>query len=129
MPPPKDPLAIVDLSWARLRLIATNPSFAAWRTVLSMYNGVYVIRDSTNGDLYVGATFKSILSCWDNDYVQGLGKAKVRLRDLGPEHLRQHMRWSVDRVFPLGTPAKDIHRAETQTKLKLGSRVHGLNSN
>ena len=129
VPPPADPLNNVDLSWRRLRLIATNPSLAAWRTVLGTYNGIYVIRDTLTGDLYVGATFESIFDCWNRDYVQRMGADKKRLAELGADYVRANMRWSWDRIFPLTTPSSAIHEAETKTKLKLGTRTFGLNEN
>ena len=130
-PPPKDPLDIVDEPWDRLRLIATSPSLAAWRTVLDLYNGIYVIRDGSDGSLYVGATFRSILHCWTEDYVKGLGRGKKLLAQRSEEHVRRHFRWSLLRVFPAGTDAKTIHNAETHAKLMLGSRAEylGMNAN
>lgn len=132
-PPPKDPLDIVDEPWDRLRLIVDNPAMAAWRTVLDHYNGIYVIRDDSDGALYVGATFRSILHCWSNDYVRDLGKGKKLLRKgADPDkHVRTHFRWSLLRVFPSGTPRPTIHAAEKHAKRMLGSRAEllGMNAN
>jgi len=81
----------------------------------------------------VGATFRSIFHCWNEDYVKKLGRGKVKLRkgDDPDDHVRRHFRWSLFRAFPAGTDKKVIEQAEVKAKLMLGSRAEylGMNAN
>ena len=113
-------------------MIVHAPGMAAWRTVLRHYNGIYVIRDTSDGSLYVGATFASIFDCWRDDYVGDGWKQKKHLGVKTPAHVEKHFRWSLFRVFPNKTEKAVLSEAETLAKKMLGTRVTklgGLNAN
>lgn len=122
----------VLLSWAKLRSLVADSRYAEWRTALEAVQGVYLIADTSTGELYVGKAdgAERILGRWSSYAKDGHG-GNVVLRglfDLDPDHAR-HFQFSLLRVFGPGVPSTEVDEAESHFKRALLTRTHGMNRN
>lgn len=122
----------VLLTYAELRAVIDESRYAPWRTALGAVQGIYVIADTSTGQLYVGKADGSerILGRWTSYAHDGHG-GNVALRDLAgadADHAR-HFTFSLLRIFGPNTPPAEIDEAEEHYKRALLTRVHGLNRN
>lgn len=120
------------LSFAELQTVMEDSRYAAWREVLKSVQGVYLIADTRTGQLYVGKADGSerILGRW-NTYAKTGHGGNVALRDLDELDMshRQHLQFSILRVFSPGASTAEIDAAESHFKRALLSRQFGLNRN
>lgn len=120
------------ISFAELMAVVEDSRYAAWRTALGSVQGVYLIADSSTGQLYVGKADGSerILGRWSAYARDGHGGnvALKQLAGLDPTH-RQHFVFSILRVFGPSTPTSEVDEAEAHYKRALLTRQHGLNRN
>lgn len=108
------------------KLMDDANSNVTWRNALSSVNGVYLIRDTTSGKLYVGSAYgeQGIYGRWRSYASSGHG-GDVMLRDL--DH--SHFEFSILEIAPLTLSAQEIIDIENKWKDRLGSRLFGnLNS-
>jgi hypothetical protein len=122
----------VLVSHAELVDVIEDSRYASWRTALGAVQGLYLIADTSSGQLYVGKADGSerILGRW-TDYARdghGGNLALRQLADLDPTHAR-HFLFSILRVFGPSVPAADVDEAESHYKRALLTRQHGLNRN
>jgi hypothetical protein len=110
----------------QLQAVMREHRYAAWRTALSSVIGIYLITDTRDGRQYVGKAdgAESIRQRWSAYAANGHG-GNVELRNVDPSGFR----YSILRVFDPTTPTRMIDEAESQFKLALDTRKHGLNRN
>jgi len=121
------------LEFNELKTLVENPGANHdWKHHLSAVNGVYLILDSHTGQQYVGSAYgeNGIWGRWTNYAVTAHGgnKELIDLINQDPTYHR-HFRFSVLQTLPSNVTSRDVIAIEQLYKKKLGSRVHGLNSN
>ncbi len=104
----------------------------AWQTALGAVQGIYLIADTSTGQLYVGKADggERILGRWTAYARDGHG-GNIAMRDLAgrdPTHPR-HFVFSILRVFGPSVPTAEVDEAESHFKRALLTRQHGLNRN
>lgn len=124
--------ANVLLSFAELRGVMEDPSYAEWRAALGAVQGIYAISDARTGQLYVGKAdgAERLLGRWAS-YAQDGHGGNVALKALGvkdPTHKHDFV-FSILRVFDPGAPTSDVNVAESHYKRALLTREFGLNLN
>jgi len=122
----------VLVTYAELQAIVEDSRYSAWRTALGAVQGVYLIADTSTGQLYVGKADggERILGRWTAYARDGHG-GNIALRELAgldPAHAR-HFQFSILRVFGPSVPIAEIDEAESHYKRALLTRQHGLNRN
>jgi len=122
----------VLLTHAELQTLLDDSRYTAWRTALGLVQGIYLIADTSTGQLYVGKADggERILGRWTTYARDGHGGNKA-LRDLAgldPAHAR-HFQFSLLRVFGPSVPMAEVDDAEAHYKRALLSRSFGLNRN
>lgn len=122
----------VLLTYAHLRDILGDSRYQHWRTALGSVQGVYLIADTSTGQLYVGKADggENILGRWSAYARDGHG-GNVALRQLlraDPGHA-SHFVFSVLRVFGPSTAQSEVDAAESHFKRALLTRTFGLNRN
>jgi hypothetical protein len=99
---------------------------ASWQAILSNARGVYLLVNRKTGQQYVGCALGvgGFLTRWMSYAVTGHG-GNVQLKGIAPEN------FDVSVLEAVASTANDtdVIRAEVAWKRKLGTRVHGLNSN
>lgn len=120
------------LSHAELQKVVTDSRYSAWQTALGSVQGIYLITDTSTGQLYVGKADggERILGRW-RQYAQDGHGGNIALRALAradAKHAR-HFQFSLLRVFGPSTPTTEVDAAESHFKNALLSRSYGLNRN
>lgn len=122
----------VLLSYDALQEVVEDSRYAAWRTALGAVQGVYLIADTSTGQLYVGKADggENILGRWSVYARDGHGGNVVlrTLAGLDPSHAR-HFQFSILRVFGPSVPTAEVDAAEIHFKRALLTREYGLNRN
>jgi hypothetical protein len=122
----------VLITHAELQSIVEDSRYAAWRIALGAVQGIYLIADSSTGQLYVGKADggERILGRWTAYARDGHGgnTAMRELAGLDPTHSR-HFVFSILRVFGPSVPTAEVDEAESHFKRALLTRQHGLNRN
>ncbi|MFF5793796.1 GIY-YIG nuclease family protein [Paeniglutamicibacter sp. NPDC012692] len=120
------------LSFSELQTVIEDSRYGAWREVLKSVQGVYLIADTSTGQLYVGKADgnERILGRWSTYAKTGHG-GNVALRELDALDLshRRHFQFSILRVFSPGTSTVEIDAAEAHYKRAFLTRQFGLNRN
>jgi len=117
----------VQLSYLELQqLIKSSDANHTWINALSVVNGIYVIKDTSTGLLYIGSTYGAdgIYGRWLEYAKSGHGENKM-LRGLDPSTFE----FSILEIVPRTMSADDVIARENRWKEKLGTREHGLNLN
>ncbi|ANN22342.1 excinuclease ABC subunit C [Amycolatopsis orientalis] len=122
----------VLITYAELQAVVEESRYRDWHTALGAVQGIYLIADTSTGQLYVGKADggERILGRWTAYAKNGHG-GNVALRDLtgpDPTHAR-HFQFSILRVFGPSTPTAEVDAAEAHFKAALLTRKHGLNRN
>ena len=122
----------VLITHAELKTVVEDSRYAAWRTALGAVQGIYLIADTSTGQLYVGKADggERILGRWTAYARDGHG-GNLALRELAgldPAHSR-HFQFSLLRVFGPTATTPEIDAAEAHFKRALLTRQHGLNRN
>ena len=115
-----------------LQAVIEDSRYSAWRTALGAVQGIYLIADTSTGQLYVGKADggERILGRWSAYARDGHG-GNLALRDLAgldSTHAR-HFQFSLLRVFGPSVPMVEVDEAESHFKRALLTRQHGLNRN
>lgn len=121
------------LNFDELKKLIDNPEANSdWRHHLSAVNGIYLILDTRTGLQYVGAAYgeKGIWGRWSNyARTQTGGNIEfVELKNRDPKFYT-YLRYSILQTLPSNITPAEVIKVETLYKEKLGSRMHGLNSN
>ncbi|MCD9153131.1 GIY-YIG nuclease family protein [Aeromicrobium duanguangcaii] len=121
----------VLLTYSELQTMTEDSRYAAWHTALGSVQGIYLITDALDGKLYVGKADGSerILGRW-SQYAKDAHGGNVALKELAvdPDH-RQHLQFSILRVFDPSVPTADSDAAEAHFKRAMLTREFGLNRN
>ena len=110
----------VQLSYSELQqLIKSSDANHTWINALSVVNGIYVIKDTVTGYLYVGSTYGSdgIYGRWSAYALTGHGGNKM-LKDYDPSTFE----FSILEIVPRTMFADEVIARETRWKDKLGTR-------
>lgn len=121
----------VLLSHAELKAAVADSRYAAWRTALGAVQGIYLIADTSTGQLYVGKAdgAERLLGRWSAYARDGHG-GNVSLRALSaldPNHA-EHFQYSILRVFGPSVPTAEVNEAESHFMNAMLSRKFGLNN-
>lgn len=119
-----------------MQLIIKN-SEPSWRNALENVKAVYVLADTSSGQLYVGSASGEGGGLWQRwtSYanVRNLTGGNVKLEALlasrGPDHIVKNFQYSILEIFDKKTRDDTILQREAFWKSALNSREHGLNSN
>jgi hypothetical protein len=115
-----------------LLAIAEDSRYAEWRTALAAVQGVYLVADTSSGELYVGKAdgTERFLGRWSAYARDGHG-GNVALRELAEVDVthRRHFIFSILRVFGPTTTTAEVDAAEAHYKRALLTRQYGLNRN
>lgn len=121
----------VLLTYSELQTMVEDSRYAAWRTALGSVQGIYLISDRRDGRLYVGKADggERILGRW-SQYAKDAHGGNVALKELAvdPSH-RQHLQFSILRVFGPSVPTAEVDAAEAHYKRAMLTRKFGLNRN
>lgn len=122
----------VLITHAQLQAVLEDCRYSAWRTALGAVQGIYLIADTSTGQLYVGKADggERILGRWTAYARDGHG-GNIALRELAgldATHAR-HFQFSILRVFGPSVPTTEVDEAESHFKRALLTRQHGLNRN
>jgi len=115
------------LSFADLRrLVHDTESNAVWINALSSVNGVYLVKHTRDGRLYVGSAYGKggILQRWTS-YANTGHAGNMRLKGLDPNNFE----FSLLEITPSTMSADDVIARENRWKECLGTREFGLNEN
>jgi hypothetical protein len=122
----------VLVTHGELRDVIEDSRHAAWRTALGSVQGIFLIADTSNGQLYVGKADGGERILWPLDPVRPR-RARWQHRPEGPGRLdpthARHFLFSILRVFGPSVPTTDVDEAESHYKRALLTREHGLNRN
>lgn len=122
----------VLLSYGELQQMVTDSRYVKWHAALGAVQGIYLIADTSTGELYVGKADGSerILGRWTAYARDGHG-GNVAMRELVGLDATQPSRYlfSLLRVFGPQVPQADVDSAEVHFKEALLTRRHGLNRN
>ena len=121
------------LSYDQLTMMVNNPdSNREWQRMLSSVSGVYILLDQHTGKQYVGSAYGTggIWARWKS-YVKSPSGGNILLKTLlenSPPRYKQ-FQFSILRVLEPSATKDEVISQEILTKMKLGSRAFGLNSN
>lgn len=122
----------VLITYDELLAIAEDSRYAEWRTALAAVQGVYLVADTSSGELYVGKAdgTERLLGRW-NAYGRDGHGGNVALRELAEIDVthRRHFIFSILRVFGPAATTAEVDAAEAHFKRALLSRQFGLNRN
>ncbi len=120
-----------SLNFEQLTDLMNSPqAHRDWHASLSAVSGVYVILAEQSGKQYVGSAYGTggIWSRWEQYATTGHG-GNLKLIELLKSDSRypKGFRYSILQVLPKTTTKDEVIRWEERYKVKLGSRVTGLN--
>lgn len=121
------------LSYPQLQKIAQHPDAnREWVRMLRAVAGIYAILDTATGKLYIGSAYglNGIWQRWKayaKNPTGGNDQLKKRLEE--EPGAEQFFQFSLLRVMEPNAQKREVIEQENLLKAKLGSRVHGLNSN
>lgn len=121
----------VLLTYGELQTMVADSRYAAWRTALGSVQGVYLIADTLDGRLYVGKADggERILGRW-SQYAKDAHGGNVALKELAVDSSRrQHLQFSILRVFGPSVPTVEVDAAEAHYKRAMLTRKFGFNRN
>lgn len=122
----------VLITYGELQSVISEARYGGWRTALGSVQGIYLIADTSTGQLYVGKADggEKILGRWSAYARDGHGGnvALKELSGLNPDHAA-HFQFSILRVFGPSVPSAEVDAVESHFKDALLTRRYGLNRN
>ncbi|HKL79543.1 MAG TPA: GIY-YIG nuclease family protein [Mobilitalea sp.] len=108
-----------------------------WKEALSNVKGIYVITDTSNGNLYIGSASGNTDGIWQrwsgyaslNNLTGGNKEFIQILNEKGSEYITQHFRYSIIEIFDTKTKVETILERENYWKNVLNTKNHGMNHN
>lgn len=108
-----------------------------WKEALSNVKGIYVITDTSNGNLYIGSASGNTDGIWQrwSDYASlnnltGGNKEFIQiLNEKGSEYITQHFRYSIIEIFDTKTKVETVIERENYWKNVFDTKNHGMNHN
>ncbi len=117
----------INLAYQKIKMITQFPDTnLTWVKALSSVNGVYLIKDTLSGKLYVGSAYgkQGIYGRWSAYANNGHGE-NLELQNMDPTKFY----FSILEIVPATTTADGVIECENRWKEKLGTRQFGLNKN
>jgi hypothetical protein len=123
----------VVLSFAELVRMVKHPTAnREWHRMLGSVAGVYLVLDTRTGRQYVGSASgeDGLIGRW-RSYAENGHAGNRQLKAIADEdHASiQHFQFSILQTLDRALTRQEVIAYESLHKLKLGSRVHGLNDN
>lgn len=123
----------VILSYSELREMINNPdSNRKWHRMLISISGVYLILDKISGKQYIGSAYgkNGIWGRWKkySKNPSGGNELVKKLLDKKP-NAYENFQFSILRVLEHSSTKDEVIQQESCIKIKLGTRVFGLNEN
>lgn len=108
-----------------------------WKEALSNVKGIYVITDTSNGNLYIGSASGNTDGIWQrwsgyaslNNLTGGNKEFIQILIEKGSEYITQHFRYSIIEIFDTKTKIEAILERENYWKNVFDTKKHGMNHN
>jgi hypothetical protein len=120
------------VSYDELQAVISDDRYVQWQTALRSVQGIYLIADTSTGNLYVGKAdgAERFLGRW-GEYARNGHGGNVALRELAAADARhrQHFQFSILQVFSPSAPAAQVDAAEAHFKRALLTRQFGMNLN
>lgn len=117
----------VNLSWQDLKRVINKN---IWKTALENQKGIYLITDTVNGKMYVGAAYGNdmIHGRWSQYVRTGHGGNK-QLKKLDFEYIKENFRYSILDIYKSTIEDRVIINRENWWKNTLMTRKFGYNIN
>jgi len=117
----------VRLTWQEMVRVIEKDT---WRTALSNQKGVYLITDTENGKMYVGAAYGStmLLGRW-RQYATGHSGLNKQLIEIDKQHIEKYFTYSILDIFKSTIEDEVIIQRESWWKRTLLTREFGYNAN
>lgn len=117
----------VDITWKELSRVISKES---WKTALQNQKGVYLIKDNSNGKMYIGSAYgeNMILGRWKS-YVKTGNGGNSELKKLNFDYIKKNFNYSILDIFKSSTDDKIIILREGWWKSVLLTRKYGYNKN
>jgi len=119
------------LSFQELKEIVDN-EYSDWKKMLSATNCIYLIYDKKSNMQYVGSTYGAdgIWGRWKN-YVKNGNGGNKKLKQLTQNNsdYANNFEFTILMLLPKTITEEEAIKKENIYKKKLGTKVHGLNSN
>ncbi|ALJ01586.1 hypothetical protein DC20_19415 [Rufibacter tibetensis] len=120
------------LDFDELEKLIENPDANQdWKNHLSSVNGVYMIWDTKTGNQYIGSAYgkDGVWQRWSEYVTSNHGGNKKLIELCAETGYHRNFRFSLLQSLPSNMDKKEVIAIESLLKQKLGTRVHGLNSN
>lgn len=123
----------VSLTYTELQYIINNTE-PSWKLALSSVKAVYVITDTSNGELYIGSAYGTggLLNRW-NEYINNLTGGNKKFEELvavnGKEYIQNNFKYSILEIFDTKTKDEYIVKRENYWKNVFETRNFGMNWN
>lgn len=123
----------VSLTYTELQYIINNTE-SSWKLALSSVKAVYVITDTSNGELYIGSAYGTggLLNRW-NEYINNLTGGNKKFEELvavnGKEYIQNNFKYSILEIFDTKTKDEYIVERENYWKNVFETRNFGMNWN
>jgi hypothetical protein len=123
----------VSLTYTELQYIINNTE-PSWKLALSSVKAVYVITDTSNGELYIGSAYGTggLLNRW-NEYINNLTGGNKKFEELvavnGKEYIQNNFKYSILEIFDTKTKDEYIVERENYWKNVFETRNFGMNWN
>jgi len=117
----------IQIDYKKLQNLSKNViTNETWINALSAVNGIYLIKDTSIGKLYVGSAYgdNGIYGRWMSYAKNGHG-GNVKLKKLNPDNFE----FSILEIATKTASADEVIHRESRWKKKLGTREFGLNLN
>ena len=123
----------VSLTHTELQHIINNTE-PSWKLALSSVKAVYVITDTSNGQLYIGSAYGTggLLNRW-NEYINNLTggnkEFEVLVKEKGENHIKNNFKYSILEIFDTKTKDAYILERESYWKNVFETKKFGMNWN
>ena len=123
----------VSLTYTELQYIINNTE-PSWKLALSSVKAVYVITDTSNGELYIGSAYGTggLLNRW-NEYVSNLTggnkKFEALIKEKGESYIPNNFKYSILEIFDTKTKDEYILERESYWKNVFETKKFGMNWN
>lgn len=117
----------VNITWDEMHRVLEKEN---WKTALQNQKGVYLITDTSNGQMYVGSAYgeNMILGRW-RAYVKTGHGDNIGLQQRSFDHIKRYFKYSLLDIYKSTTDDQTIIERESWWKEVLQTRQFGYNEN
>lgn len=117
----------VNITWDEMQRVLEKEN---WKTALQNQKGVYLITDTSNGQMYVGSAYgeNMILGRW-RAYVKTGHGGNIGLQQRSFDHIKRNFKYSILDIYKSTTDDQTIIERESWWKEVLQTRQFGYNEN